>query len=75
MWHALDGGAFVLWSTLAIGSSEWESLALPLVYRVSKHQLVLDRKLTTIAVHPTEPGDHDDARAMLAPPRPDRRGD
>ncbi|MDB4952986.1 MAG: hypothetical protein JWO36_555 [Myxococcales bacterium] len=50
VWHVLDGGAFFLWSTLAIGDSEWESLALPLVYRVSKHQLVLDRKLTTSAV-------------------------
>jgi hypothetical protein len=50
VWHVLDGGAFSLWGTLAIGESERESLALPLVYRVSKHQLVLDRKLTTSAI-------------------------
>ena len=49
-WHVLDSGAFSLWDTLAIGESEWESLALPLVYRVSKNQLSLDRKLTTSAI-------------------------
>jgi hypothetical protein len=50
VWHVLDGGAFSLWNTLAVGGSEWESLALPLVYRLSKHQLVLDRTLTTSAI-------------------------
>lgn len=49
-WQTLGGGAFVLWGTLAVGDSEWESLALPLVYRVSKQQLVLDRKRTTNAI-------------------------
>lgn len=50
VWHVLDDGAFSLWDTLPVGELEWESLALPLVYRVSKHQLVLDRKLTTSAI-------------------------
>jgi hypothetical protein len=49
-WHVLGRGTFSVWETLAVGESEWESLALPLVYRVSKQQLVLDRKRTTSAI-------------------------
>lgn len=70
-WQVLDGGAFILWDTLAVGESEWESLALPLVYRVSKQQLVLDRKRTTAAIaqfgsmyHDAATVADDDARAM-----------
>jgi hypothetical protein len=67
----IDGGAFSLWGTLAVGDSEWASLALPLVYRVSKQQLVLDRKRTTSAIaqfgrmyRDAASDKDDDARAM-----------
>jgi hypothetical protein len=49
-WRALADDRLLLWTTLAIGASEWESLIVPLVYGLSDRALVVDRAATLAAI-------------------------
>jgi hypothetical protein len=45
-WRMLVKDRFVLWSTLVVGAAEYDSLLLPLVYRLEGSTLVLDSAAT-----------------------------
>jgi hypothetical protein len=49
-WRMLVGGRFHLRSTLVAGATEWESLLLPIVYRLSDDTLVVDRARTAAEI-------------------------
>ena len=65
-WRTLAGDRFVVWTTLAAGEAEYESLIYALVYRLRGDALELDRAATlheldrmgrVYATAPSRPGD------------------
>jgi hypothetical protein len=49
-WRLFHGNAVHVWSTLVAGGDEWSSVMLPLVLRLDKDQLALDRAATTVEI-------------------------
>jgi hypothetical protein len=45
-WYMLVGGRLVIWTELAVGASEAESLIYPVIYRLGRDTLVLDEPRT-----------------------------